>query len=211
MFTGIIEEVGTLSRIIRKGENAELQINCSLILEDVRVGDSIAVDGVCLTVTKNNGNSFIADVSYETISKTTLSSLKNNDKVNLERALTLNSRLGGHLVLGHVDCVGFVKQIKPRGESIELSIGGFDPIKQYIAKKGSIAINGISLTVADLVEEYFTVAVIPHTFEVTTLKYKKPGDRINLEVDVIARYVERLLQNRENNNRLEKMLVDYEW
>ncbi|MGB9731720.1 MULTISPECIES: riboflavin synthase [Calditerrivibrio] len=211
MFTGIIEEVGTVSRVIRKGENAELQINCSLILDDVRVGDSIAVDGVCLTVTKNNENNFIADVSYETISKTTLSSIKNNDKVNLERALTLNSRLGGHLVLGHVDCVGIVKQIRFRGESIELSIGGFDPIKQYIAKKGSIAVNGISLTVSDLGEDYFTVAVIPHTFEVTTLKYKKPGDGINLEVDVIARYVERLLQNRENNNRLEKMLVDYDW
>ncbi|MGC8925750.1 MAG: riboflavin synthase [Calditerrivibrio sp.] len=211
MFTGIIEEVGTVSRVIRKGENAELQINCSLILDDVRVGDSIAVDGVCLTVTKNNENNFIADVSYETISKTTLSSIKNNDKVNLERALTLNSRLGGHLVLGHVDCVGIIKQIRFRGESIELSIGGFDPIKQYIAKKGSIAVNGISLTVSDLGEDYFTVAVIPHTFEVTTLKYKKPGDGINLEVDVIARYVERLLQNRENNNRLEKMLVDYDW
>ncbi len=206
MFTGIVEEVGSISRITKKGENAEILINCNKVLEDVRIGDSIAVDGVCLTVKSFNQSSFLADVSYETVLKTTLSFLKNGDMVNLERALTLNTRLGGHLVLGHVDCVGFVKQIIKRGDSVELAIAGFGEINRYIAKKGSVAVNGVSLTVAELYEDYFTIAVIPHTFEVTSLKYKKPGDKVNLEADVIARYTERLLQNRDKGSRLEELV-----
>lgn len=206
MFTGIVEEVGSISRITKKGENAEILINCSKVLEDVKIGDSIAVDGVCLTVKSFDKSSFTADVSYETVLKTTLSSLRNGEKVNLERALTLNTRLGGHLVLGHVDCVGFIKQIVRRGDSVELSIGGFDDIFQYVAKKGSIAVNGISLTVAELYEDHFTIAVIPHTFEITSLKFKKTGDKVNLEADVIARYTERLLQNRDKGSRLEELV-----
>lgn len=206
MFTGIVEEVGSISRITKKGENAEILINCKNVLEDVKIGDSIAVDGVCLTVRSHDQNSFLADISYETVLKTTLSYMKNGDRVNLERALTLNSRLGGHLVLGHVDCVGFIKHIIKRGNSVDLAIAGFDDIKHYIAKKGSVAVNGISLTVAELYEDYFTIAVIPHTFEITSLKYKKPGDRVNLEADVIARYTERLLQNRDKGSRLEELV-----
>jgi riboflavin synthase len=208
MFTGIIEEVGSIGYLKRKGENAEIFVSCSKVIKDVNIGDSIAVDGVCLTVTSYDSRGFLADVSYETVLKTTLSYLKNNEKINLERALTLNTRLGGHLVLGHVDCIGFIKGIKNRGDSIELAVSGFYPIKKYLAIKGSVAVNGVSLTIADLKDDYFTVAVIPHTFEVTSLKYKSVGDKVNLEADIIARYVERLLQNSNKDSRLENMLYD---
>ncbi|MCX8084154.1 MAG: riboflavin synthase [Calditerrivibrio sp.] len=210
MFTGIIEEIGTVKYILKKGNSAEISINCFKVLEDAMIGDSIAVDGVCLTVKNFDKSSFSADISYETLNKTTLSRLVPDDKVNLERALTLQTRLGGHIVLGHVDCVGIIKQIRNIGNSIELYISDFNPIKQYIANKGSIALNGISLTVAEIKENIFTVAIIPHTFEMTNLKYKQVGDRVNLEADIVARYLERLLQNKDNNSKLIDMLRNIE-
>ncbi|MEF3254924.1 MAG: riboflavin synthase [Deferribacterales bacterium] len=194
MFTGIIEEVGTVLYLRKYGENAEISIQCSEVLFGTNIGDSIAVDGVCLTVTRLLEDQFIADISYETLNRTTLGSFISNRKVNLERALTLQSRLGGHLVLGHVDTVGQILKLTKRGNSIELDIGGFETVDRYIAEKGSITIDGISLTVSYKEPSRFSVAVIPHTFEETSLKYKKPGDKVNLEVDIIARYLETLLK-----------------
>ncbi|MCA1927316.1 MAG: riboflavin synthase [Calditerrivibrio sp.] len=202
MFTGIVEEVGSIIFIRKNGENGDISIKCSKVLDGTKIGDSISVDGVCLTVTGIESGSFTADVSYETLSKTTLGSYSPNTKVNLERALTLSTRLGGHLVLGHVDSVGTILRMTKRGSSIELDIGDFESVKKYIANKGSICVNGISLTVSNLDSSRFSVAVIPHTFNETSLRYKKPGDKINLEVDVVARYIETLLQNSSKDNNI---------
>lgn len=202
MFTGIVEEVGSIIYIRKNGENSNISIKCSKVLDGTKIGDSISVDGVCLTVTEIDSGSFTADISYETLSKTTLGSYVPNTKVNLERALTLGTRLGGHLVLGHVDTVGTILKMTKRGSSIELDIGDFEVVRKYIAKKGSICVNGISLTVSHLDNSRFSVAVIPHTFNETSLKEKKPGDKVNLEVDVVARYVETLLQNSSKDNNI---------
>lgn len=208
MFTGIIEEVGSILHIRKYGKNAQVAVKCSKVLEDTKIGDSISVDGVCLTVVGKNNDSFVADISYETLNKSTLESCNSGSLVNLERALTLNTRLGGHLVLGHVDTVGYIKNLTQKGSSVELTIGGFDNIRQYLALKGSIAVNGISLTISYLDDVSFCVAIIPHTFQATSLKNKKPGDKVNLEADVIARYVESLLQNSNKNHSIKNKLLE---
>jgi len=202
MFTGIIEEVGSILYIRKYGNNAEVAVKCSRVLDGTNIGDSISVDGVCLTVVGKNNDSFLADISYETLNKSTIGLYNSGSQVNLERAITLNTRLGGHLVLGHVDTVGYIKNITQKGNSVELTFGGFDNIRQYLALKGSIAVNGISLTISYIDDVSFSVAIIPHTFQATSLKNKRPGDKVNLEADVIARYVESLLQNSNKNNSI---------
>ncbi len=203
MFTGIVEKVGVVRRIDKRGSFAILTINCSDVVEDIKTGDSVAVNGVCLTATKVGHDFFTADISYETLQKSSLMYLKPNDCVNLERALTLSSRLGGHLVLGHVDCMGKITEIRKESSAYRLSINYPEDIKKYIVSKGSVAVDGISLTVADTSEsKEFTVAVIPHTFESTVLKYRYPGDFVNIEVDMIARYIENLLKNEKKTDRL---------
>ena len=195
MFTGIIEELGSVRSIEERGENARIVISAQIVTEGTNHGDSISVNGVCLTALDIQPDSFAADVSRETLLRSTLGSLKPGAPVNLERAVTPATRLGGHIVQGHVDARGQFAGIEDHGESWTIRIGYPEEIARYLVFKGSVAVEGISLTIAGLTEEYFEVAIIPKTWEVTNLSHLKPGDDVNLEVDVIGKYVERLLAN----------------
>jgi len=193
MFTGIVQNRGIVKDVARRGEDALLAISTSMGLNDVRVGDSIAVSGACLTVVAVAKDSFSADVSAETLAKTTLKELKAGDKVNLEKALTLNTPLGGHFVLGHVDCVGNIRERKERSNSIIFGVEVGEEVGRYIVQKGSIALDGISLTVNQYEKNRFYVNIIPHTARETTLGFKKVGDRVNVETDILGKYVERFV------------------
>lgn len=193
MFTGIIEELGSVRSIEERGENARIIIDAKIVTEGTNHGDSIAVNGVCLTALDLHDDSFAADVSRETLSRSTLGSLKPGAPVNLERAVTPATRLGGHMVQGHVDARGQFVSVDSHGESWTLRIAYPPEIARYLVFKGSVAVEGISLTIANLAEDYFEIAIIPKTWEVTNLSHLKPGDSVNLEVDVIGKYVERLL------------------
>ncbi len=195
MFTGIIEELGTVRSIEMRGENARMIIGASIVTEGTKHGDSIAVNGVCLTALDIQPDSFAADVSRETLSRSTLGNLKPGTPVNLERAVTPATRLGGHIVQGHVDARGTFAGVEDHGESWTVRIGFPREIGRYLVFKGSVAVEGISLTIAALKDDYFEVAIIPKTWEVTNLSHLEPGDGVNLEVDVIAKYVERLVQH----------------
>ncbi|HKG96412.1 MAG TPA: riboflavin synthase [Pyrinomonadaceae bacterium] len=193
MFTGIIEELGSVRSIEERGENARIVISAQVATEGTNHGDSIAVNGVCLTALDIQPDSFAADVSRETLLRSTLGSLKPGAPVNLERAVTPATRLGGHIVQGHVDARGRLEGVEDHGESWTIRIGYPEEIARYLVFKGSVTVEGISLTIAGLTEEYFEVAIIPKTWEVTNLSHLKRGDGVNLEVDVIGKYVERLL------------------
>ena len=193
MFTGIIEELGAVRSVEMRGENARIVIGARVVTEGTNHGDSIAVNGVCLTALDIQPDSFAADVSRETLMRSTLGSLIPGTPVNLERAVTPATRLGGHIVQGHVDARGTFAGVEDLGESWTVRIGYPKEIGRYLVFKGSVAVEGISLTIAGLTDEYFEVAIIPKTWEVTNLSQLKPGDGVNLEVDVIAKYVERLL------------------
>jgi riboflavin synthase len=193
MFTGIIEELGSVRSIEERGENARIVINARVVTEGMHHGDSIAVNGVCLTALDIHDESFAADVSRETLLRSTLGSLKPGAPVNLERAVTPATRLGGHIVQGHVDGRGQFVSVEDHGDSWTVRIGFPPEIARYLVFKGSVAVEGISLTIANLGENYFEIAIIPKTWEVTNLSQLKPGEGVNLEVDVIGKYVERLL------------------
>ena len=194
MFTGIIQAKGSIQEVSSSKEGARLKINSNeLNLLDSKVGDSIAVDGVCLTATEVADNWFSVDVSNETISCTTFSKLNQGQNVNLEKSLRLNQGIDGHLVSGHVDGVGTVNSIDKDGECIRIKIEVQSDIVKYIAKKGSICVNGVSLTVYSVENNIFDVNIVPHTFSVTTLGELKLNSKVNLEIDQVARYVERLL------------------
>ena len=195
MFTGIIEEIGTISQIHPQSSGVTVKINAQTILEDTKIGDSIAVDGPCLTIRELEKDGFIADISEETCRRTTLRSCKVGTQVNLERSLRLQDRLGGHLVLGHIDEVATISGWKHEGTSVIMDVTVGESVKPYIAYKGSIAVDGVSLTIANVLENRFEVALIPHTLQVTTFGEKQPGDAVNIEVDVMARYVESLMRN----------------
>jgi riboflavin synthase len=184
VFTGIVEELGSVVAL----DDSVLTLGCSQVLDDVRTGASIAVNGCCLTVVEFGPDWWRADVSPETFARTALGSLQPGDLVNLERPVRLEDRLGGHLVQGHVDGIGQVLDAVP-----ELRVRAPAPLLRYVVEKGSITVDGVSLTVVDALDDGFTVAVIPHTAAVTTLGQRSPGDAVNLEVDVVAKYVERLL------------------
>jgi len=198
MFTGIIEELGKVRSVEQRGENARIIIDAQIVIEGTNHGDSIAVNGVCLTALDIEHNSFAADVSMETLTRSTLGSLKAGTPVNLERSVTPATRLGGHIVQGHVDARGKLLSVEDHGESWTVRFGYPVDLARYMVFKGSIPVEGISLTIANLTDEYFEVAIIPKTWEVTNLSSLKVGDGINLEVDVIGKYVERLLQFRES-------------
>ncbi|MBZ4643554.1 MAG: riboflavin synthase, alpha subunit [Deferribacteraceae bacterium] len=202
MFTGIVEELGRIKNISIRGKDAVISIEAKKVLDGTLPGDSIAVNGVCLTATKIENETFGADLSYETLLKSSLKNLKTNDFVNLERALTLSSRLGGHLVSGHVDCVGSIVNIAKKGSSYEIGVMYDSSVDKFIAVKGSVTLDGISLTVADIKNNILSVAVIPHTFENTNLKFKRAGAPVNIEVDIIARYIARLVEKGTNENSL---------
>lgn len=195
MFTGIIEELGSVRSIEERGENARIVISAHVVTEGTNHGDSISVNGVCLTALDIQPDSFAADVSRETLLRSTLGNLKPGAPVNLERAVTPATRLGGHIVQGHVDARGQFAGVEDHGESWTIRIEYPKEIARYLVFKGSVAVEGISLTIAALTDDYFEVAIIPKTWQVTNLSHLKPGDGVNLEVDVIGKYVERLLAN----------------
>jgi riboflavin synthase len=193
VFTGIIATLGSVRRLMSRGEDAVLEVETSLPLDDVRIGDSIAVSGACLTVRAKAGRVFTADVSAETLSRTTLRNLTAGDRVNLEKALAVGDRLGGHIVLGHVDSVGRIVEKTPRSGSLIFGFE-FDPVMgRYVVEKGSITVDGISLTVNRCEKSRFYVNIIPHTADETTLGLKKVADEVNIETDIIARYLEKLI------------------
>ncbi len=196
MFTGIIEEMGSVKALRREAGSARLTISASTVLGSTALGDSICVNGVCLTVVDMGRSEFSADVAFETLKVTDLGELQGGQKVNLERALQLSARIGGHLVTGHVDAVGRIRDKRQEGNSWRLFIEAPETALRYIIKKGSVAVDGISLTVADVDKTGFSIAMIPHTAKLTTLGFKSVGDSVNLETDIIGKYVERLLSGR---------------
>ena len=196
MFTGIIEELGRVREIERRGEDARIVIEARAVTEGSRDGDSISVNGVCLTALALTPDSFAADVSKETLFRSTLGNLKTGSPVNLERAVTPVTRLGGHIVQGHVDARGKFLAAENHGDSWTFRFGYPKEIARYLVLKGSVAVEGISLTIANLTDDYFEIAVIPKTLELTNFSQLQPGDEVNLETDVIAKYVERMLTDR---------------
>ena len=192
MFTGIIEEIGTVRRIEHGAKGARLTIQAKTVLEDTRIGDSIATNGVCLTVISMTGDSFSADVMAESLRRSSLGTLQGGSLVNLERAMAANGRFGGHIVSGHIDGTGTFASQKREDNAVWVKIKTPAPLLRYIVEKGSIAIDGVSLTVAAVTDTDFSVSIIPHTGAQTILLGKKPGDPVNLECDVIGKYVEKL-------------------
>lgn len=192
MFTGIVEETGSIIGVVSGSSSGTIRISASLVLEGTKTGDSIAVNGVCLTVTQLGKNEFCADVMPETLRRSNLGALKSGDMVNLERAMPADGRFGGHIVSGHIDGTGRIVSLKREKNAVWVRISADDHILALIVEKGSIAIDGISLTVASLDSSSFSVSVIPHTGAQTTLLSKKAGDTVNLENDIIGKYVQRL-------------------
>jgi riboflavin synthase len=195
MFTGIIENLGAVKQLTRKGEDALLSIDTPMNLDDIKVGDSIAVNGACLTVTDKSERGFSADVSAETLARTNLKLVKSGDTVNLEKSLRLNSFLGGHLVLGHVDGLGKIQEKVKRANSIQFGVEIDTKLSRYIVEKGSVAVDGISLTVNRCEKNRFYVNIIPHSARNTTLGLKKVADMVNIETDIIGKYVEKFINS----------------
>ncbi|MDO4340904.1 MAG: riboflavin synthase [Eubacteriales bacterium] len=193
MFTGIIEELGIIKSISMKGSSGQISIRAKKILEGTKIGDSIAVNGICLTVTSLQRDGFIADIMAETVRRSSLSQSSNGEMVNLERAMAVDGRFGGHIVSGHIDGTGTITSYRKEENAVWVEIGTSREILQLIVEKGSVCIDGISLTVASVSDTDFQVSVIPHTGTETTLLKKKPGNLVNLENDVVGKYVQKLL------------------
>ncbi len=212
MFTGIIEETGKIKNVKKGIKSCIIEIEASEVIEDVKIGDSIAVNGVCLTVTKLTKNSFAADVMAETMRETSLSEAKNGAYVNLERAMKMNDRFGGHIVSGHIDGVGTIVGKTKEDNAVWFEIKTKPKIMKYIADNGSVAVDGISLTVAKVSDDSFSVSVIPHTRSKTTILNKNKGDIVNIETDMLFRYIEKLM-NYENKDKKVKsqsnITIDY--
>jgi len=198
MFTGLIQELGVVQALKRGADSARLAVSAPGIIKDIQLGDSIAVNGVCLTVVSSGRDVFWAEVMAETMAKTNLGHLRSGDRVNLELALKLGDRMGGHLVSGHIDGVGMIAGKAEYDIATVFTIHAPEEVMVYLVKKGSVAVDGISLTVVDIEKDSFRVSLIPHTTQATTLGYKKYGDTVNLEADLIGKYVERLLNHRKD-------------
>ena len=207
MFTGIIEELGTIKRITRTSDKQRITLSCHRILEDIHLGDSIAVNGVCLTVVEYDSSSFSADVMNETFSRSSLGDLSSGSYVNLERAMSAQGRFGGHIVSGHIDGTGKIKNIKRDANAVWFEITADPKILDYIVEKGSIAIDGISLTVADVDMNSFQVSIIPHTLDVTTLGKRKRGDTVNLENDCIGKYIKKFIDKSQDKGLTKEFLL----
>lgn len=193
MFTGLIEEIGIVEAVSKSTKSARITIKASTVLEGVKLGDSICTNGVCLTVTDFSNNRFIVDVMAETMRRSNLYTFSPGEKVNLERALRLGDRLGGHIVSGHIDGIGTISSFEKEDNAVWITIASSQEILKYIVQKGSIAIDGVSLTVAYVDQDVFKVSIIPHTKDMTTLLSKKVGDIVNLECDVIGKYIEKFI------------------
>lgn len=196
MFTGLVEEKGILIKKIPNGNGFQFEIQAKKVLEDLNIGSSIAVNGCCLTVVKRTERTFSVDTIEETLNKTNLGVLKQGDKVNLERPLKADARLGGHFVLGHIDTTGKIEDIKELSNSHWMTISYPEKFNQYLIYVGSVAIDGVSMTVAELKNNSFSVGIIPHTWKETIFSEKKIGDTVNLEFDVLGKYVERIMSNK---------------
>ena len=209
MFTGIIEEIGTVRSIANTATGTALRIAAGRVTEGTRVGDSIAVNGVCLTVTSCSGREFTADVMPETVRLTSLAGLRVGARVNLERAMSPSGRLGGHIVSGHVDACGQVLAVEPDGIARRVRVALEPALLKYIARKGSVTLDGVSLTVVAVDERSFSVSLIPQTRAATTLDALRTGSRINVEVDLLARYTERLLMAQTPQNRMGSLSLEW--
>lgn len=209
MFTGIVEEVGKIERIQKGRHSAVLSIQAERILEDLKVGDSVAVNGVCLTATTVSSHGFTADVMHETLNRSSLAHLKSGSRVNLERAMPANGRFGGHIVAGHVDGLGKITRIQRDDTAVWYHIQAEPSILRYVVEKGSIAIDGISLTVAQVSPEGFSISAIPHTVGQTVLNERREGDLVNLENDVIGKYVEKLCSPAEEQPPKSRLNRDF--
>jgi len=209
MFTGIIEEIGTILSVRKGARSSVLTIQGKVIFDDLRLGDSVAVNGVCLTVTGFTSNSFTADVMSETLSRSSLGNLKTGSHVNLERAMAANGRFGGHIVSGHIDGTGTISKIQKDDNAIWYTVKATETLLRYIVEKGSIAIDGISLTVADVTAESFRVSIIPHTAKATILSDKTVGGIVNLENDVIGKYVEKLIGTGQNGRQQSNITKEF--
>lgn len=203
MFTGIIIELGETKSLIKKGQNAELLLKSKDVIKEAKLGDSIAVNGVCLTVTKINLRDLELsfDVSFETLKSTNLGSLKGGALVNLEPSLTPSSKIGGHFVTGHVEGIGKIRQKKEVENALKIEIEAPEEVLKYLIQKGSVAVDGISLTVVDVLKDAFSVVIIPHTAKMTTLGFKGIGDTVNLEPDILGKYVAKFLDKTETSNK----------
>jgi riboflavin synthase len=210
VFTGIIKETGNITAVSESHESKELAISCNTIRPGLCIGDSVAVNGCCLTVKGLSSKGFAADISYSTLTSTTFKNVRSGDAVNLEDSLRLSDKLGGHFVTGHIDTIIKLLEIKKIGGSFELSLELPQKYCANIAVKGSVAVDGISLTVAETGRDFFTAAIIPHTYENTCLKIKKPGELMNLEIDLLSRYINRLIKGPENeqNTNLKQLQSD---
>ena len=208
MFTGIIEEVGRIDSIQKGTQSAVLGIRCQKVLEGTKTGDSIAVNGVCLTVTSLNEHGYTADVMAETLKRSSLGSLSKESPVNLERAMAADGRFGGHIVAGHIDGTGRIRDIRRDEMAVWYTVETEPRILKYIVEKGSIAIDGISLTVAGVTDKDFSVSIIPHTQGETNLGFRRTGDLVNLECDVIGKYIEKLMKPADNTTSVESNITD---
>ena len=209
MFTGIVEELGTVRSVLTNRRSAKLSILANSVLRDAKLGDSIAVNGICLTVTEYGNNWFTADVMPETMQRTSLGDLISGSKVNLERALRMGDRLGGHIVSGHIDGTGVIKAKQPLDNAILISVETEPALLRYVVRKGSVSLDGISLTVVDCTNQWLSVSIIPHTIAATTLHVKEVGARINIETDMLAKYTEKLLGLSEVNSKKSTLSRDF--
>ena len=207
MFTGIVEELGNISQIKNTDTGKQFTITAKAIMDDLKVGDSVSVNGVCLTVTTYDESSFNLDLVKETLKKSNLGDLKKGNSVNLERAITLSTRLGGHILQGHVETVGVIMDKVPSGDGATLSVGIDPGFMRYCISKGSIALDGVSLTIASMSENIIKIALIPHTLEMTTLGLKDVGDSLNIETDIIGKYIERLMSFEDEDDQMEELLL----
>lgn len=207
MFTGIVEEMGTIAGIQKGAKSAILTIQAQKVFSDIHIGDSIALNGVCLTVTSFSGNTYTADVMNETLRRSSLGSLTIGSKVNLERAMAANGRFGGHIVSGHIDGTGTITKVEKDDNAIWYTIAAEENLMKYIVEKGSIAIDGISLTVAKRSDMDFAISMIPHTAKETVLSQKKPGDIVNLENDIVGKYIEQLMHYEKKEEKKESRLT----
>jgi riboflavin synthase len=212
MFTGLIEEVGEVISSTRIGGGLRIKVRAEKIMDDLKIDDSVAMNGVCQTVVSRTNNSFDVEAVEETLRKTTLGKLRQGEKLNLERAAALGDRMGGHLVQGHVDCVGYILSVKPESTGRLVWVSFPDKFSKYVVAQGSICIHGISLTVAKVESSKFMVSIIPHTWNVTVLKDMKPGSEVNLEFDIIGKYVENMVSPHINTkSALDQYKDQPEW
>lgn len=209
MFTGIVEEIGTVTQLQRSGNGYSLALHAQTVLEDTRLGDSIAVNGVCLTVTRLLPNGFVVGLSPETRQRTNLARLAVGDAVNLERSLTPSSRLGGHFVQGHVDGIGVVTAFRPDGDAIWVTVEAPPALLRYIVPKGYVALDGVSLTVVDVFDASFTVTLVVYTQQHITLTRQQTGYTVNLEVDILGKYIEKLLDARADQSKKPGLSLDF--